>query len=473
MRGIDIYHGDSVNESSKLKTVPEKAYKESDFVIVKATQGTSYKYTSFFYKMIDRTLKDGKLAGAYHYAEGNDPVDEADYFLSVVKKYIGKAILCLDWEGGQNAKFGSKTWCTKFINRVKEKAGVTCFLYTGEDGCNQNLSLVGKVPLWFAGYPKPQATGWTVPKWKYNLGKWGKPTIWQYTSTNEKCDRNTTALTKQQWLNYAKEKAVKQTVTKDIAGRTEQELREDVVNALIMLIGVKEGSAEHKMILDRFNASGLCPRYKMTTKDAWCATTVSFAFIINKLAGKPGSGALFQCVECSCAKMIELAKKQGIWVEDDSYVPKMGDVIMYVWNDSGKGDCKGTPNHTGLTITVTNGVIKVVEGNKDDAVGYRNVKVNGKYIRGYIVPKYSQYAVKSTTTAQKPSLPKTGISYYPKYKGSSVSIVDALKTVGEKDTSLSNRVKIAHANGIGQYTGTASQNSTLLTLLKSGKLKKK
>ena len=471
MKGIDIYHGDA-QSGTTLKAVPEKAYKESDFVIVKATQGISYKYTSFFKSMIKRVIKDGKLAGAYHYAGGNDAVKEADYFISIVKDYIGQIILCLDWEGTQNKNFGSKTWCKKFIDRVKEKTGVTCFLYTGTDGCNQNIGLVGKVPLWYAGYPKPMALGWTVPTWKYNLGKWGKPVIWQYTSSNEKCDRNTTALTKKQWTEYAKKTSDKQTTNKDIAGRTEEELRAEVVDALLMLKGVKEGSAEHKLIIDTFNKSGLCTRYKMTTKDAWCATAVSFAFIVNKLAGKLGSGALFQCVECSCAKMIDLAKKQGIWHDGDTYIPKKGDVIMYDWQDSGKGDNTGSPDHVGLVVTCKSGEITVIEGNKNDAVGERKLKVNGKFIRGYILPQYDIYATKHPETPQKPSGTAESTSYYKKYTGSSKSIVDALKSIGVKDASFDVRAEIAKANGITAYAGLASQNNTLMTLLRAGKLKK-
>ena len=65
----------------------------------------------------------------------------------------------------------------------------------------------------------------------------------------------------------------------------------------------------------------------------------------------------------------------------------------------------------------------------------------------------------------------TGTSYYKKYTGSSVSIVDALKAIGV-DSSMNNRKKIAKANGISNYTGTASQNTQLLNLLKQGKLKK-
>lgn len=62
--------------------------------------------------------------------------------------------------------------------------------------------------------------------------------------------------------------------------------------------------------------------------------------------------------------------------------------------------------------------------------------------------------------------------YYPKYKGSSVSIVTALKEVGEKDTSFANRTKIAKTNGYTPYNGLASQNTHLLRLLKEGRLKK-
>ena len=62
-------------------------------------------------------------------------------------------------------------------------------------------------------------------------------------------------------------------------------------------------------------------------------------------------------------------------------------------------------------------------------------------------------------------------SYYKKYTGNSGSIVDALKTIGV-DSSYNNRSKIAKANGVSNYSGTASQNTKLLNLLKQGKLKK-
>ena len=63
-------------------------------------------------------------------------------------------------------------------------------------------------------------------------------------------------------------------------------------------------------------------------------------------------------------------------------------------------------------------------------------------------------------------------TYYPKYKGSSFSLVDGLKAVGA-DSSRDNRNAIAKLNGIKDYEGTAEQNLKLLDLLKNGKLVKK
>lgn len=62
-------------------------------------------------------------------------------------------------------------------------------------------------------------------------------------------------------------------------------------------------------------------------------------------------------------------------------------------------------------------------------------------------------------------------NYYPRYTGSSSSIVDALKEMNILYT-FSNRKKIAIINGIGNYTGTTMDNLKLLTLLKGGELKR-
>ena len=59
--------------------------------------------------------------------------------------------------------------------------------------------------------------------------------------------------------------------------------------------------------------------------------------------------------------------------------------------------------------------------------------------------------------------------YYMKCSERHKSIVDALNEI-KVNSSFSNRQKIAKANAITNYTGSSVQNSTMLKLLKQGKL---
>lgn len=68
-------------------------------------------------------------------------------------------------------------------------------------------------------------------------------------------------------------------------------------------------------------------------------------------------------------------------------------------------------------------------------------------------------------SAKEPS-----VAYYGVYRGKGTSIVSALATVGEKDTSFAHRKKIAAANGITGYQGTIAQNLKMVQLIKAGKL---
>ena len=60
-------------------------------------------------------------------------------------------------------------------------------------------------------------------------------------------------------------------------------------------------------------------------------------------------------------------------------------------------------------------------------------------------------------------------SYFPRYTGGGGSIAAALDALGI-NSSYSNRSKIAAANGITGYSGSAAQNTRLLELLKQGRL---
>ena len=154
--------------------------------------------------------------------------------------------------------------------------------------------------------------------------------------------------------------------------------RKDIVNTANSL----SGAAGHKFVVDKYNSQNPLPRgYKVTMKDAWCATFTSAVFLMNGFD-------LFS--ECSCIQMIEKAKRQNMWVEDDTYRPKKGDVLMYDWQDNGKGNNTGSPDHVGIVIEVKEKSFIVREGNKGGSIGNREMPFNSKYIRGFITPKYGK-----------------------------------------------------------------------------------
>ena len=134
-----------------------------------------------------------------------------------------------------------------------------------------------------------------------------------------------------------------------------------IVDKLMSWLGCHEGDAVHKHIIDTYNAhKPLAAGYKVKYTDAWCATTVSAAFIECNYT------PIF-VTECSCSRMITLLKQKGIWVEADSYAPHMGDVIFYDWQDNGVGDNVGVADHVGVVIeNPVNNKFRVIEGNKND-----------------------------------------------------------------------------------------------------------
>ena len=163
-------------------------------------------------------------------------------------------------------------------------------------------------------------------------------------------------------------------------------------------VGIKEGSTGHKEILAIYNSQNPLPRgYKMTTKDAWCAATTT------ALAVKLGYTDIVPC-ECSCTRLISIAKDMGIWVENESITPTPGMLCLYDWDDNGKGDNTGNPEHIGIVESVGGGQFVVIEGNYDNAVKRRTLTVNGKYLRGFIAPKYDAETDVKPTDNNEPNL---------------------------------------------------------------------
>ena len=149
-------------------------------------------------------------------------------------------------------------------------------------------------------------------------------------------------------------------------------------------LGKKESNGSFKVIIDTYNSQKPLPvGYKVKYTDEWCATFVS------AVAVKLGYTDIIP-TECSCDRMIALFKKMGCWIENENRTPSAGDIIFYDWQDNGVGDNKGSSEHVGIVEKVSGGQIHVIEGNKGQAVARRYLKINGKFIRGYGVPKYDK-----------------------------------------------------------------------------------
>lgn len=167
---------------------------------------------------------------------------------------------------------------------------------------------------------------------------------------------------------------------------TELELRADVCRQARAWLGLREADDSYWPIMEIYNSIKPLPRgYAMRRGDFWCAAFVSaVAWILGLIAW------IFP--ECSCPKMVALYKAAGRWMEDDDYCPAPGDIIFYDWDDTGRGDDTGVPDHVGIVVKEDLGTLTVVEGNCSRAVGKRYLCVGDKFIRGYGLPDYAAAA---------------------------------------------------------------------------------
>jgi len=167
----------------------------ADFVIVKATEGTQGTiYNPDYRRMADDTLATNRLLGLYHYANGEDPIAEADCFFEAIRDYKGRAIACLDWEGQGNPLFLSGqdvVWCKRFLDRMVERFGGTPLIYTSKGVCNSYdwSPVAATYPLWGAEYAYEDKIyqGYEQSPWQssHPWGAWGSDVaIHQYGYVN-------------------------------------------------------------------------------------------------------------------------------------------------------------------------------------------------------------------------------------------------------------------------------------------------
>lgn len=212
---------------------------------------------------------------------------------------------------------------------------------------------------------------------------------------------------------------------------------EKIIKLAQSCVGIKEGSGSHKEILNTYNNhKPLARSYKMKTTDAWCCCFVSYLSI------KCGYTSIIP-TEVGCEPYINLFKKLGVWIENENRTPNPGDIIFYDWEDNGKGDNTGRANHVGIVESVSKDTISVIEGNMNNKVGRRSIKVNGKYIRGYATPKYDKAEPKKESVkveepkeSTKTHIVKSGetlSSIAKKYKTTITKLYNENKTIIDKE----------------------------------------
>lgn len=137
------------------------------FVIVKATQGSSYVSPTFS-AQAQAVLGDSRLLGLYHYVDGSGAAAEAKHFAVTVAPYAGRAVLAIDWEAGSNLRWGDTAYLRDVCREVIARTGVRPLLYVSASALPAVRHVADQLGmrLWVAQYASTQATGWQEHPWR-------------------------------------------------------------------------------------------------------------------------------------------------------------------------------------------------------------------------------------------------------------------------------------------------------------------
>lgn len=139
------------------------------FGIVKATEGRTFVDHTFPAQWA--ALADADVVrGAYHFGHPrNDPIAEADFFLSVVDRQPVKKgdLLVLDLETSDGMSDAHvNAWAKQWLERVKERTGTTPLFYANWNFAARYGQGLGDYPLWVAYYNQPKGGIPAPPPWK-------------------------------------------------------------------------------------------------------------------------------------------------------------------------------------------------------------------------------------------------------------------------------------------------------------------
>lgn len=153
-----------------------------DFIIVKATEGTGFKFPQFG-QCVTQALSAGKRVAAYHYARPSrsSSLAEANHFLDAVRPYKGRIWTFLDYED-----VPAPDWARDWLKIVSQTMGQSTGIYMSASWVNrQDWGECTRYPLWVAGYPSGYArfSGYNPPAFPYRIRGWQVVSMWQFTSS--------------------------------------------------------------------------------------------------------------------------------------------------------------------------------------------------------------------------------------------------------------------------------------------------
>lgn len=209
----------------------------------------------------------------------------------------------------------------------------------------------------------------------------------------------------------------------------ENEIRKKVIDTAYKYLGYNEKDGTDDIIIKKYNAIRPKGGYKMSMSDSWCA---AFASVVGQ---ESGFGKIIP-VECSCEKLISKFKELKCWVEDGTITPETADYIFYNWDDKTQPN-DGWADHVGIVVKVRKGIITVIEGNMNDKVGIREIKVGNGYIRGYGKPKYKTLVTKVEESFEIGNVVELTVPYH--YSNSLSSGKKSICKVGQAKITAINK----------------------------------
>ena len=456
---LDISHHESVKDWSKLK-------ESVSFLVFKATQGTTFLDPNC-YKTIKNCEKYGVPYWLYCFLNKGNELAQAKYMVEKTKGEVGKYFVgyCIDAEMGNTAKNVKSA-----LDYVKKHSKKT-MLYTAHHHYDMYRDLVKNLG---------DNCAWWEPRYSTKYKPHDGVDLWQYSETY-KCSY----ISGEVDINriYGDKYPLAWYLTPDVKSVAKETKVNDSAKAIQKLTDVSKaevGYLEKKSNkdLDSKTANAGKANYTKYGKwigangDYWCASFLSWIFC-KAFGNELGKKLLCGSYSAACETIRQNFKKKGQY----KTVPKAGDVIFFT------GSRHSGANHIGYVYKVDDGKVFTIEGNTSGASGVvdngggvakKSYTLNNSRILGYGRPPYNQFydEILESLTEKKDTTAPKGTSVYPKCDMSLKSLVDAMKSVGEKDTSLRHRQEIAQANGIKDYSGSALQNIEMLDLLKSGKLVK-